>query len=223
MNNSWSSILEVICKFYLLAVLLAGCAIVPVPTRSDRMGQNGPLGSCADFFASLDKKTEEAGVIDAGVFRVKNYPYLRANRFIASFREEVDNKAAFFKWADRMQTLDQDARKYEIANLPDPIVAELDPASNRTGLFSKVATCGDLLKASDFQDVEHQEELTKSVSVPDDYISLRRVLGLYPLTSLFVSQGVSNWHAKVHKSFSLEPPANWRSIRYVPDLSLIHI
>ena len=217
MNKAWSSILQVICKFYLLAVLLTGCAIVPVPTRSDRMGQNGPLGSCADFFALLDKKTEEAGVIDPGVFRVKNYPYLRVNRFIASFREEVDNKAAFSKWADRMQTLDQDARKYEIANLPDPVVAELDPVSNRTGLFSKVATCGDLLKASDFQSVEHQEELTKSVSVPDDYILLRRVLGLYPLSSLFVSQGVSNWHAKVHKSFSLEPPANWRSIRYVPD------
>jgi hypothetical protein len=89
--------------------------MVPVPTRSDRIGQNGPLGSCADFFASLDKRTEEAGVIDPGVFRVKNYPYLRVNRFIASFREEVDNKAAFAKWADRMQALDQDARKYEIA------------------------------------------------------------------------------------------------------------
>ena len=102
-----------------------------------------------------------------------------------------------------MQTLDQDARKYEIANLPEAAVAELDPASDRTGLFSKVATCGDLLKASDFQGAEHQEELTKSVSVPDDYISLRRVLGIYPLTRLFVSQGVSNWHAKVRKSFSL--------------------
>jgi len=216
MDRSRSSIIQIICMFFLLAFLLAGCAMVPVPTRSDRIGQNGPLGSCADFFASIDKRTEEAGVIDSGVFRVKNYPYLRVNRFIASFREEVDNKAAFAKWVDRMQALDQDARKYEIANLPDPAVAELDSANNRTGLFSKVVTCGDLLKASDFQSVKNQEELSKSVSVPDDYISLRRVLGIYPLTRLFVSQGVSNWHAKVHKSFSLEPPTNWRSIRYVP-------
>ena len=216
MDRLRSSIFQGICILFLLALFLAGCAMVPVPTRSDHIGQNGPLGSCADFFASLDKRTEEAGVIDPGDFRVKNYPYLRVNRFIASFREEVDNKAAFAKWADRMQALDQDARKYEIANLPDSAVAELDSANNRTGLFSKVATCGDLLKASDFQSVKHQEELSKSVSVPDDYIPLRRVLGIYPLTSLFVSYGVSNWHAEVHKSFSLEPPAYWRSIRYVP-------
>ena len=216
MDRSWSSILRVICTFFLLAPLLGGCAMVPVSTRSDRIGQNGPLGSCAEFFASLDKRTEEAGVIDPGVFRIKKYPYLRVNRFIASFREEVDNKAAFAEWVDRMQTLDQDARQYEISNLPDLAVAELGSANNRTGLFSKVATCGDLLKASDFQSIKQQEALRKSVSVPDDYISLRRVLGIYPLTSLFVSQGVSNWHATVHKSFSLEPPVNWRSIRYVP-------
>jgi hypothetical protein len=190
--------------------------MVPVPTQSDRIGENGPLGSCADFFASLDKRTEEAGVIDPGVFRVKNYPYLRVNRFVASFREDVDNKAVFAKWVGRMQALDQDARKYEIANLPDSAVAELDSANNRAGLFSKVATCGDLLKAADFQNVKHQAELSESVSVPDDYISIRRILGIYPLTSLFVSQGVSHWHAKVHKRFSLEPPANWRSIRYAP-------
>ena len=217
MDRSRSSILQVICIFFLLALFLAGCAMVPVPTRSDRIGQNGPLGSCADFFASLDKRIEEVGVIDPGVFRVNNYPYLRVNRFIASFREEVDNKAAFAEWVDRMQALDQDARKYEIANLPDSAVVEIDLTNNRTGLFSKVATCGDLLKASDFQSVKHQVELSESVSVPDDYIPLRRVLGIYPLTSLFVSSGVSNWHAEVHRSFSLEPPAHWRrSIRYVP-------
>jgi hypothetical protein len=202
--------------FFLSALLLAGCAMVPLPTRSDHLGKNGPLGSCADFFASLDKRTEEAEVLDPGVFRVKNYPYLRVNRFIASFREEVDSKAAFAKWADRMQTLDQDARKYEIANLPNSAVAELDSVNNRAGLLSKVATCGDLLKDADFQNVKPQEELSKSVTVPDDYISLRRVLGIYPLTSLFVSHGVSNWHAEAHKSFSLDPPANWQSIRYVP-------
>ena len=216
MDRSRRSILQVICMFFLLVLLLAGCAIVPVPTRSDRIGENGPLGSCADFFASLDKRTEEAEVLDPGVFRVKNYPYLRVTRFIASFREEVDNSAAFAAWADRMQALDQDARKYEIANLPNSAIAELVSVNSRAGLFSKVATCGDLLKAADFQNVKHQEELSKSVSVPNDYISLRRVLGIYPLTSLFVSQGVSYWHAEVHKSFSLEPPANWRTIRYIP-------
>ena len=118
MNRSRCSILHFVLVFCLLAVLFSGCAMLPVPTRSDRTGASGPLGSCADFFASLDKRTEEAEVLDSGVFRVKDYPYLRVNRFIASFSEDVDDQSAFGAWTDRMQALDQDAREYEIANLP---------------------------------------------------------------------------------------------------------
>jgi len=190
--------------------------MVPLPTRSVHIGQSGAVGSCADFFASLDQRIEEAEVLDPGVFRVKDYPYLRVNRFIASFREEVDEKAAFAEWVDRMQAIDQDARKFEIANLPHSAVASLDSVNKRVGLYREVATCGDILKAVDFQNVENQKKLHKSVSVPDDYIPSRRVLGLYPLTSLFVSRGVSKWHAEVHKTFSVEPPVGWQTIRYFP-------
>ena len=211
------SLFQVISELCLLTVLLAGCAIVPVPTRSDRVGQTGPLGNCADFFASLDKRTRAAGVLDPGVFRVKNYPYLRVNRFIASFREEVDDHAAFEAWAGRMQSLDQDARQYEIANLPDSAVAMLDAVNGRAGIYKKVVRCGDLLKEADFRDIKNQQDLLNRVSVPDEYIVLRRVLGIYPLTRLFVSHGVSRWHAAAHKSFTIEPPVNRQTIRYVPD------
>ena len=37
----------VLCLF---AGLLAGCATLPIPTRSDRVGEAGPFGGCADFF-----------------------------------------------------------------------------------------------------------------------------------------------------------------------------
>ena len=217
MNRSRCSILHFVLVFCLLAVLFSGCAMLPVPTRSDRTGASGPLGSCADFFASLDKRTEEAEVLDSGVFRVKDYPYLRVNRFIASFSEDVDDQSAFGAWTDRMQALDQDAREYEIANLPASAVAMLDSANGRAGLYNKIVTCGDLLKESDFQDIEQRQKLRNRVSVPDEYIVLRRVLGIYPLTSLFVSHGVSKWHAEAHKSFSNEPPVNWQTIRYVSD------
>ena len=96
MDNSRCSNLHLVLVFCLLATLFYGCAILPVPTRSDRVGETGPLGNCADFFASLDKKTEEAAVLDPGVFRVKNYPYLRVNRFIASFREQINDLAFTF-------------------------------------------------------------------------------------------------------------------------------
>jgi len=217
MDRPRCSILQRIFMFILLALVLAGCAMVPVPTQSNRIGETGPLGNCADFFASLDKLTEEAGVLDPGFFRVKNYPYLRVNRFLASFREEVEDKAAFAAWVNRMQALDQDARKCEIANLPNSAVAALNSINRKSELYSKVVTCGNLLKAEDFQSVNHQKALVKNVSVSDDYIALRRVLGIYPITRWFVSQGVSNWHAEARSRFSLEPPVNWQTIRYVPN------
>jgi len=120
------------------------------------------------------------------------------------------------EWVDRMQAIDQDARKFEIANLPHSAVVSLDSVNGKVGLYREVETCGDNLKAVDFQNVENQKKLYNSVSVPDDYIPLRRVLGLYPLTSLFVSHGVSKWHAEVHKTFSVEPPVKWKTIRYFP-------
>ena len=196
----------------LLGLLLAGCAIIPAPTRSARMGGNDPLGGCADFFASLDHRTMEARVLDPGAFRVEGYPYLRVNRFLASFHQEAADKVAFTAWVDRMQALDQEARKYEIANLPPPP----GPTNDQAGLNARATSCGNLLKAEDFRDSEQQTALPKTVTVPDEYLTLPRVLGLYPLTSLFVSHGVSNWHAEARKTFSTEPPVGWQTIRYIP-------
>jgi hypothetical protein len=210
------SIFQIIFVFYLSAILLTGCATLPLPTPSDRIGETGSLGSCAEFFASLDQSVEKAKVIDPGAFRVKKYPYLRVDRFVASFHAEVDNKAAFAAWTDRMQALDQDARQYEIANLPNPAVAALTSVNDRAGLNRKIVTCGGLLKAADLRNAKHQEALSKNVSVPDEYITLRRVLGIYPFTSMFVYSGVSNWHAEARKTYSPKPPVDWRTIRYVP-------
>ena len=39
-----------------------------MPTQSDRIGETGSFGGCADFFASLDKQTKKANVIDPGAF-----------------------------------------------------------------------------------------------------------------------------------------------------------
>jgi len=210
------SILRLVAVGCALAVLTAGCAMLPAPTRSDRVGEKGQLGDCADFFASLDKQTLAAGVIDPGVSRVKNYPYLRVNRFLTSFRGQIDDRAGFEAWTNRMQALDQDARRYEIRNLPDSTVTGLDSVNGRAGLNRKVAVCGELLKAADFREVEPQQQLLQEVSVSDEYITLRRVLGIYPLTSLFVSHGVDKWHAAARKSFSPEAPLDWQTIRYVP-------
>jgi hypothetical protein len=200
----------------LLIVLLAGCSIVPAPTRSPHIGGVGMSGGCADFFAALDKRASESQALDPGAFRVEGHPYLRTNRFLASFSSDaVADRAAFAAWVDRMQTLDQEARRHEIANLP----AAAGPGNSEAELNARVAGCGNHLKAAEFQDAESRLALREKTRVPDEYLTLPRVLGLYPLTSLLVSNGVQNWHSVARESFSTDPPAGWRVIRYGPERS----
>lgn len=208
--------IPVICLLMLWAFLHAGCAVWPVPTRSMHVGASGPMGSCADFFAALDEQTASADAFDSGYTRVRQFPYLRADRFTASFRDAVDDPLAFAAWVDRLQALDQAARQIEIANLPDAAVAAMDGGGGRDSLIRRVAACGDRLKTVDLMDAGDRAQLQKEVMAKDDYIPLRRILGLYSFTRMFVLRGVNKWHAEAEERFALEPPADWQPIRYAP-------
>ena len=190
----------------LWTLLHAGCAMWPEPTRSAHVGGTGPAGSCADFFASLDGHAATADALDSGYSRVKHHPYLRADRFIASFRDDVEDSHAFAAWVDHMQALDQSARQFELANLSDTDIAAMHSVNGRDALYRRVVECGNLLKKADLLDAEKKERRHMVVSVEDEYIPLRKVLGLYPITSVFVSRGVKKWHAEARERFSTEPP-----------------
>ncbi|MGB5987646.1 MAG: hypothetical protein WBG37_20245, partial [Desulfobacterales bacterium] len=192
-----------------LLVLLSGCAAIPKPTASLQSGQEGELGRCADFFSALDQRTRRSDALDAGLSKVAGYPYLRVDRFSASFSREVDGPRRFAAWLDRLQALDQGARRLEIANLAD--------AADQDDLKRQVVICGDLLKAADFQTPNRRAALRQEVSVPDEYIDLRRWVGLYPLTRWGVALGVSRWQAEARDTLSLDPPPlDQERLRYLP-------
>ncbi len=185
---------------------LQGCASVPVPTRSQHTGKGGILGSCADFFAAQDQELLNAKVLDPGAFRIDGFPYLRTDRFLASFKEEVYSPEAFTDWVDRLQTIDRQARRIEIANLPKSNISQ----KQFEALEQRIIDCGELLKTADIENPKMRQELRKRIAAPDEYIEVRRVLGLYPITGWFVSRGVRKWHTEARENFSLEPPADWQ-------------
>ena len=203
-------------NFLALCIFLSGCAYTPQPVLAPYLGNDTPAGQCADFFAALDQAVREAGVRDAGEFRLKNHPYLRINRFLASFSTEIDDGAAFDDWVIRLQLLDQKARFLEIDNLPQKSLKNLYAKTGETDIRQKVVQCGEILKTIDFKDSDQRRKFRVDVGVFDDYILLRRILGLYPITSMFVSSGIYRYQSEVHKSFSNQPPLGWQKIRYVP-------
>ena len=203
----------------LVVFFLTGCTILPEPIQSKHFGDEGPLGRCADFFSSLDHQISTAKTFDAGAFKVKDYPYLRANRFLVSFRKEVIDNNAFAAWIDRMQALDQDVRYHEILNLPPTGENTAAVSDKKDELLRQVADCGNFLKSIDFRDAETRQRLSNEISVPDEYILLHRVLGVYPVARLFVSRGVRRWHNEERSKFSIEAPEGWHAISYVPEKS----
>ncbi|MGA6925148.1 MAG: hypothetical protein WBY88_05660 [Desulfosarcina sp.] len=206
----------VLVTWLMCSVLLFGCAVVPEPTRSTHVGSPGPVGGCADFFASLDARTARSNAFDSGYERVEEYPYIRTDRFIASFREEAESERTFDAWVDRMQAVDRLARRNEIAQLSDADILSIGSAGSRDQLYLKVVVCGDLLRHEDLSSARKRNRLREIAVAHDEYITPRRVVGLYPLAKVFVSHGVDKWHAEERRQFSLEPNEEGQSVRYVP-------
>jgi hypothetical protein len=183
-----------------LCLLAAGCAVVPRPTQSPHAGGTDPLGRCAGLFAALDERAVRADALDGGAFRVEGHPYLRVDRFLASFRDEALGDRAFGAWIDRMQALDLEARRHELANSS----AGARSADEDAVLLREAAACGDRLKAADFATAERRTAFRRHLNVPDEYIRLRRVLGIYPVVSFFVSRGA--WATTGAAAGASEPP-----------------
>jgi hypothetical protein len=204
---------------FLASWALISCAHLPQIAHSPHVGAEGAIGACADFFEALDRKVTEAGVRDPGAFRVAGYPYLRVDRFLASFRGSAATEEAFQAWVDRMQALDRVGRHFEIANLPAEGQKTLMERSPAQDLEARVSACGNTLRSADFADPAKQKQLRKAATPYDDYILLRRILGLYPVSSFFVSLGVAHYQRGAREIYSPSPPLDTSRLkRYAPEI-----
>lgn len=87
----------------LLAVAGVGCSTIPDedPVTDDELATR-----CEKLFHDLDGAVDRAGVRDGGTARVAGFRYLRANRFLASFRDEFLDRDQECWWIERMRQLE---------------------------------------------------------------------------------------------------------------------
>lgn len=177
-----------------IPLLLGACSSLPErPTDGDDSEES----ACRDLYHEMDGAVSDAGVRDGGYARVAGFPYLRTNRFLASFRDQPMNAVSEGWWVERLLDLDLDARGHELANLPPERLAALRASFlNGEELLDRVAGCGRLLADADLSSAESRASLRAALRVPDEYLSWQRVLGLYPLTALPFLQGVKHYHAE---------------------------
>lgn len=172
-----------------LAALLSGCALNSALPVAEHSGIEG----CLELFAAADRAVRDAGVRDAGAALIPGVPFLRSNRFLASFAATLE-PAQQAPWLAQLRELDRQARRVELANLHRP----------EWGLAQRaqLENCGDRLAATLAGDARRMRRLRSLVRVPDDYSLWARILGLYPLAVPFLHQGIAGFQQTVREDFA---------------------
>lgn len=182
--------------YLLMLALLSGCTSAArqpgAATLTDR-----------NAFVELDKVIDAAGGRDAGAVQIPGFPYLRVDRFLASFADEVDEPTRFSAWVEQMAALDDEARAIELANLPQAELPQLGQQQRSLSeLLTQLTQQRQHLITGELSIPANRELLRAQAQVPDDYVTAWRVVGIYPITSLYVRSRVELWHHEVHATFA---------------------
>lgn len=175
-------------------LLAAGCATTSIGTRPE--APNGE--QCLALYAKLDAQINAAGVRDAGYARIPGFPYLRSDRFSASFADEVrgiEDHNTFWEWVGYLRANEDEARDVELRNLGLS-------AQQAASLLLDLRGCGARLRNSELEDRAFREHLYQAVTPPDEYSSVARTLGLYPLALPFLRRGVAAYQQDVLSAYA---------------------
>lgn len=209
-----------VSRLIAVAALLsaAGCATLQDPQRANLAAPGEDVAGCASWYRNLDRQIDAAGVRDAGDWRVPGFPYLRADRFTASFADQAAADAGVFPdWVARMRELDAHGRGAELGNLSEQGLAALGVGRNEA--IERTGACARTLADHDLGSAAHRAVLTERARVPDSYRTWQRALGLYPLTSLPFGAGVRDWQRETAESFRVVAERGFDApvVRYLPE------
>jgi hypothetical protein len=201
---------NVLLIFFLLAV--TGCASL----RDGQRDQQAPtelaqlsIASCKEHFNDLDTAVDAAGTRDGGEARMENFPYLRVNRFLASFgvdfqTEDADNATRFAAWVAALHALDRTAREAEISNLSAAALTTL--RLSKSDIRARTADCAALMMNTDMNNAARRAAIVAVTRVPDDYSTFKRLIGLYPLAKIPFFRGVESWQRSAALKIQSDAP-----------------
>lgn len=186
-----------------LGLLLSACGgFEPGPRMrgSPATGGTDEVSACRQVFAAIGRAVDAAAVADAEAARIEGLPYLRINRFLASFRHDALGPEAEEAWLDRLAELDRQARSVELANLPPDAGQRLRSEIERISghpedPLDSSRRCTTVLRRHDFADTGEIESLRRAAYVPDHYAFWPQLIGLYPVSAVAVAAGFESWKA----------------------------
>jgi len=199
-----------------LALAATGCASI-APPRDAAPGS--AVARCEHAFAVTEAAVAGAGVADGYGTRVPGYPYLRADRFLASFASAPLTVAERERLVQLMMTAGREAREIEFGNLPPDARRTLEAALAPGDPAVVLRECADTLRRADAGSPGFAAQLADAARVPDDYDTWKRVVGLYPLAAVPFSAGVRRYEEATRATFALPPsqlPVRGTLMHYAP-------
>ena len=203
-----------------LLITLSGCA-------SLRELPQEPVSSvdstCIRLLDTVDRAIDRAGTRDSQAGRIAGFPFLRVNRFLASFRDELSDTDKFNFWIEQLQAQDMESRRVEIRNTPEDLFSNGDAEFlDSRELLNRIRDCGLRLRLSVTDDIRHVDQLLQRAVVPDAYSNLKRFFGIYPLSRLLVKYGIEDLQQSIHERFQQPQnnlPVNGKLISYFPPVT----
>jgi hypothetical protein len=161
---------------------------------------------------------DQAGVRDAQYTRIPGHPYLRTDRYLASFRHQTLNSGELAEWLNALRERDREARRYELANLP-----RADWPRSLAWPYDRLADeldrCGSAALRALSARPQSANALQKQTAVPPDYDNWRRALGLYPVTGHLALRGAKKLYRELARDFRVPLagiPVRGRRVAYAP-------
>lgn len=153
------------------------------------------------FFRILDEAAEKTHTKVTADFSIPRFPYLRANRFLAELGRNLNSNSQKELWAESLRQLDLEARTKEINNLPEEtfkeISAQLGEPADRRRLITKLKNYSQRFLDYDKAQPDFYETLKASLKyIPEEYSTLQRLIGVYPIFSAPVILGIEQAHKK---------------------------
>ncbi|MFQ5486777.1 MAG: hypothetical protein ACE5DO_15795, partial [Desulfobacterales bacterium] len=172
----------------ILLTLFQGCATF-APAPPSGISKRPP--NHIRFFKLLDTEVKKAGVRDVSSQPVTHFPYLRNNRFLTFLGKRLKHNFQKQLWAEQMLSLNLSARKKEIQNLPDIAISrladQLGLESQRNAIVNRMIYLSSKLFKFDQGQINYYKSIQSAALYPDEYSTILRVIGLYPVASLPVA------------------------------------
>ena len=202
--------------------LVACSTFSPRPTQAAVANQL--VFACNQYYREFTTIVEQNHVKDAQTTAVSGYPHLHVNRFLSSLRPRLDEPEKLNLWLKLAAQLALQAHVVEINNLPasaHQMLLDISPQDLQgTDSVEVLTHCSHTLLQYDLTSSTNQLNILRNATVPDDYHTWKRIVGLYPLVALPVAAGINNWHKKsssVLKTPIAELPVEGSLIRYHTD------